>query len=327
MTLVLDTAVLGPTQRAEALHAAMLAAGVPADARPHDDGHLHARIEVWPLGNDGTTVMRRRSTGIRLTRSARHVRSAAPERFALTLVSAGAWSFAQGRTERCSRSREGELLLVDHAAPYEFRRPDVGTTIAVNCDRDLLELPMDVIVAAGRRLVPANPLHRTLSEHLGMLARQGAPPPVRTGTTIALVRALVATAGGDETRARAAWHDSLPARLSHYVQANLTDPELSPARIARVHHISLRHLYVAWSAGGPVGASSERSASGSTLARSIIGARLALARELLERPGARGTAIAEVGRACGFRDTTHFTHRFRDAYGASPRAWRGGERP
>jgi hypothetical protein len=118
MTLVLDTAVLGPSQRAEALHAAMLAAGVPADARPHDDGHLHARIEVWPLGSDGTSVMRRRSTGIRLTRSARQVRAAGSERFALTFVSAGAWSLTQGRTERRSRSGVGELRLVDHAAPY-----------------------------------------------------------------------------------------------------------------------------------------------------------------------------------------------------------------
>ena len=245
----------------------------------------------------------------------------APERLAVTLVSPGVWTFTQGRAEHHGRSRGGELLLVDHAAPYEFRRPDVGTTIAVNCDRDLLDLPADVVAAAGRRLGPAHPLHRTLCEHLVLLAARGPLPPLALGgpggATLALVRALVATAGGDEVRARAALHDSLPARLADYVQAHLTDPELSPAGIARAHHISLRHLYGTWFAG----------ASGPTPSRAIIAARLALARELLAADDRRATPIADVARACGFADATHFTHRFRDAYGMSPRAWRAGDRP
>jgi AraC-like DNA-binding protein len=48
---------------------------------------------------------------------------------------------------------------------------------------------------------------------------------------------------------------------------------------------------------------------------------LELARTQLASPAGRQRSIAATARACGFADASHFTRRFRQAYGAAPREW------
>ena len=57
-----------------------------------------------------------------------------------------------------------------------------------------------------------------------------------------------------------------------------------------------------------------------SVAQWIIRERLEVARR--ELAGPRTQPIATVARQCGFTDPTHFSRRFREAYGMSPREWR-----
>jgi AraC-like DNA-binding protein len=59
-----------------------------------------------------------------------------------------------------------------------------------------------------------------------------------------------------------------------------------------------------------------------SLTQWIIEQRLRGAHHELARADSRGRSIAMIARGWGFSDPTHFSHRFRDTYGVTPRDWR-----
>jgi AraC-like DNA-binding protein len=292
---------------------------VPAHLNLQDTFEVRAKLELWELGDGTTTLMRRHSTGLALSRTARQVRASAPERLALTLLSPGAWTYNHRRTDHTPAPGQHRLLLVNHADPYQYRRTDEGTTVAVNFDAARLDLPMAALSTAASSVVPQNPLHDLLRDHVHQLARLADTHPdaltVLDEVTIQLVRALVSIAIRDTHRVHESLERTLLFRIRHYIRANLADSTLTPERIARAHNISVRHLYQVWSA------------TQFTLSQWIIQQRLALARELLSDPQTRNATIAAIARRSGFRDPTHFTRRFRDAYGVTPREWRRAATP
>jgi AraC-like DNA-binding protein len=93
-----------------------------------------------------------------------------------------------------------------------------------------------------------------------------------------------------------------------YVDAHLTEHDLSPARIAAAINISPRYLY-------------KLCARHDLRPREwIIERRLRGARRELEGPGSR--TVATIARRWGFVDPAHFSGRFRHAYAMSPRECR-----
>jgi AraC-like DNA-binding protein len=313
MAVILDTSTLAPGERPEALTDAMAAASVPASTTPQPDEQLRARLEAWPLGPGGA-LFRRRSTGVRILPTARQIRENSADRIALTLISPGAWRFSQTRAEHAAPSSGGTLILVDHTAPYEFNRYDVGTTIAVNLDLAALDLPQDMVRAAVQRMNPRHPMHDVVSQQLRILVQRAEHDENSLHllhlATRQLAAALIADVAGETTRARTAYHDSLFARTQLYVALHAADPSLTPERISHAHHISLRQLHKTWQG------------TGSTIGQAIIRQRLIVGRQLLRDPSMASTTIAEISRRSGFADPTHFTHRFTEAFGDNPRHWR-----
>ncbi|MGJ6963124.1 helix-turn-helix domain-containing protein [Streptosporangium sp. G11] len=104
-------------------------------------------------------------------------------------------------------------------------------------------------------------------------------------------------------------------RVLAYIRAHLADPDLTPARIAAVHNISLRSLYRLCEEGGL------------SLEQWIIRRRLDGARRDLTAPEHAHRTIDAIARAWGFTSPAHFTRRFRHAYGTAPRAWRATAAP
>lgn len=108
---------------------------------------------------------------------------------------------------------------------------------------------------------------------------------------------------------------TLNLRIMRYIRANLRDRELSATRIAAVHGISVRHLYMLLAR------------SGVTLGDWIRSHRLEECRRELATSNAQYRTIAAIGHSWGFVDATHFSKVFKQAYGLSPRAWRDLHRP
>lgn len=103
---------------------------------------------------------------------------------------------------------------------------------------------------------------------------------------------------------------SLVARIMAYARRHLSDPDLGPERIAVEHAISKRQLYVVLGRAGI------------RLEQWLIGERLEAACRLLASPRHAALPVAAVAARCGFTSPSHFTRRFREAYGVTPSEWR-----
>jgi AraC-like DNA-binding protein len=132
--------------------------------------------------------------------------------------------------------------------------------------------------------------------------------------TTHLVRALIASAADDDRHTRSALADALLPRILAYVRQHLTDRDLTPASIARAHNISVRYLYKLCDSADV------------RLVEWIFEERLEGARRNLCAPDHPSQAIALIAHRWGFKDPSHFSSRFRRAYGVSPRELRGHSR-
>lgn len=316
MAVILDTDLLAPRDRADAVGHAMQQSGIPARVTHEPPPELiHARIKLWQLGG-GTTLMHREGSGVCLTRTPRQVRAVAPERFSVTVLGAGRWTYTAGREELQVQSVQPRILLTDQAAPYQFNRIGGGETFALGIEHAVLGLPVDMVRAAAYRIErsPILPLVREyilrLSGDLDGLPAGPALAMVGNAAT-ELARALVVSVAGDPDRQHLAITDSLPLRVSLYLGDHFREPDLTPSKVAAAHHISLRQLYKVWS-----------KYNDQPLGQWIMAQRLAAARGDLARPDASQRTISAVARRCGFVDTAHFARKFRQAYGISPREWR-----
>ncbi|MBP2327175.1 AraC-like DNA-binding protein [Kibdelosporangium banguiense] len=312
MPFVLNTADLPAKDRVEAVHAAMLQASAPCYVIHEDpDGDVHALMGVWDLGS--ANIFTNRASGIRLLRTAKQAKQDVEPVVALSVQ-----QLAHGRHEQLTVRqviRPGELMAVDLSAPYEFSWPGNGAAGCVQIPFEQLGLSVDIIRSAVGNL-RASPLYQLFANHVAHLSRDAdrlsADPgaAILGAATVELARALLISAARPDQHSNAVMHQTLLTRVRAYVRQHLTDPDLSPATIAAAHNVSLRYLYKICAQAG------------FSLEQWIIGERLHGAREELIRPGSRGRTIAMVARQWGFSDPTHFTRRFRSAYGVTPSEWR-----
>src|SRR4051794_27753887 len=243
--LLLDTDDVPRSDRVEAFRAAFSQASVPAWVEHLEPAaRVRARMHLWQFG--GGNLFSADSSGFRLVRTARHVRMEAPAILALAFQSRGVGRFAQFGSQRLVRS--ADLMISDLTAPYSFSWTGTGGSRAFQVPHDVLGLPVDVIRAAAPRL-PASPLHPVVLAHLRRLARSAdelaadaGAPALGTATT-QLVRALLVSVAGDRRWSGPVHADPLLTRVLAYARLHLADPGLGAESLARVHHVSVRHLY------------------------------------------------------------------------------------
>ncbi len=193
-----------------------------------------------------------------------------------------------GREERILGPRN--MLLADLASPYEYGWHGSGSSYAFQVDFGLLGLPMNAIRAAWPKLAssPIYPLVRDhivdLTTHAGQLAADPAADRLGAGT-VELMRALIVSAAKDEGLLSDVTDTSLAPRILAYVRQHLPETDLTPARIAAAHNVSVRYLYKLL----------ER--EGISLEQWIIEHRLQGARTDLAASAARRRTIAAVARS------------------------------
>ncbi|MFD9537567.1 helix-turn-helix domain-containing protein [Streptomyces sp. NPDC060010] len=312
MVLVLDTGAIPARERAEAVRAAMLTA-TPVCRLVHQDpaSPPRARIDLWHFG--GAFLWRHEGTGMRMTRTTAHIRRDAPEILAIALQEYG--HARRTQADHTLTLGRGDLLLSDLTAPYDYAWTGLGCAAALSIPYDRLGLPVDLVRRAAPKL-RASRLLPLVRDHLAGLTAQADMVSQDTQASalgeasITLVRALIASAAREDRHAAAALADTLPAQINAYIDHHLRDPELRPAAIAAAHHISLRQLYRLVQPPQ------------CTLEQWIVARRLAGARSDLAARQEHRRSITDIARSWGFRDPSHFTRRFRAAYGLTPREWR-----
>ncbi|GAA0453126.1 hypothetical protein Ade02nite_01250 [Paractinoplanes deccanensis] len=310
MAVVLDTTGLPWRERADALCAALSTAGALATVSAPPGSRC--RISSWALG-PGATLLQTVTDGHRMARTSRHLRSDDPEQISLGLPHSGSVRLAHRDTRRGDRL--GELQLVDLTSPYAFFVDGPSTNQAVILDYRALGLSVDTVRSAIPRL-ESSPLYPMVQRHLRDLpAVIDTMPPgpavsMVASATTDLIRALIASAAPHQDTSTAdAVNRTLFARLTAFIRAHQRDPDLSAARLAAAHAVSVRAVYAAFAG------------QGEQLAEWVIRGRLEGARADLARMPPTAGSVGRTAHAWGFKDARHFARRFRDAYRMSPTEW------
>jgi AraC-like DNA-binding protein len=305
VALLLDTRDVDPEERRDAVHDAYVRAEVPRQVDLLSQHGVDAtRIEGWMFGS--MKMFSPESPGIRVIRDARA--GSLEPMIAFCLQRQGVGQSTEGN--RCDPLMPGDLVMIGPTAPNEFLIS--GATIAVEFPFGEIGVTVETARTASTRL-SASPLFLLVGQHLlalhadaDLVAASTAAPEIGAATA-QLVRALIVSAAFDDRCTRSALTDALSPRVFAYVHQHLTDRDLTPVTIARAHHISVRYLYKLCDTAGV------------KLVDWIIAERLEGARRELAAPGQRTRTIALISRNWGFKDPSHFSSRFRNAYGISPR--------
>jgi AraC-like DNA-binding protein len=309
--LIVDTAALAARERADAVQALMSASASSSLVTFQEPGDVWARLNLVELGPG--RVFNTEAAGMTLRRSPRVARASEEHRLALAVPLHASVRLSTPREDRLVERRE--MFLVDLSEPYTFGWEDVGSSYAFQVDAERLGLRMDTVLDAVPRLA-ASPLYGLVRDHV-VGVTQGAAGLSADGdstsvglSTLDLMRALIVSAARGARLPADVAAETLVARVLAYTDAHLRDSELAPARIAAVHHVSLRQLYAALA---------EQQIS---LEQWIIRRRLERARSTLAESRAARRSIAAVSGEWGFSTPSFFVSRFRQTYGMTPQQWR-----
>lgn len=99
-------------------------------------------------------------------------------------------------------------------------------------------------------------------------------------------------------------------RICQSIETLLSDPDLSPARVAEEHGVSLRYMQKLFTA------------EGNSFSNYVRARRLERCRADLISPQHVQLSISEICFRWGFNSSAHFSRAFRDQYGTSPREYR-----
>lgn len=311
MVVILDTAAVPAPERFERVRAAMAETSASSVALPGGGHPVSARLDVWQLGD--SYLFRAATSPVRMSRSEVQARRDPVPLLALAVQERGeGW---QRQFTPLSRIHPGMLMGMDMTEAFEFSWSGQGASRALMMPLDQVDVPAGLLRHALPRLA-RSPLYDLVTNHIVELfdvADVLSADPVAAEvarSSVDLARALIVSLSPDAAARRDAAAQTLWARIREYVRQNLRDPDLDAAMVAAAHNISLRKLY------------SVCAAADTSLEQMIIRRRLEGVRAELALPAARTRSIESVARGWGFRNVSHFTRRFGQEFGLSPREWR-----
>jgi AraC-like DNA-binding protein len=284
-------------------------------SRPLED--MHSWTAAWELG--GLQFLQARGAGMRGVRTKREVDVSPAPAITLAYSVHGVTTGLRGGSAYVFRP--GELMLLDMTEPYDMVWEDGFSAFALQLTQAELGVTPDVASRAVRN-PQASPVYDLVRRHIGRTCAalpslpDSAGGPMLGGVTVALIRALVASAGARAADAAEVLQETLPVRIERWIMEHLGEPSLGAGQIAAAHFLSVRQLYNVWAAR-----------DGETLAGWIMSRRLERAARLLAAPASPAATITDVARRCGFADAAHFSRRFRGRYGITPRDWRALHKP
>ncbi|REE97354.1 helix-turn-helix domain-containing protein [Thermomonospora umbrina] len=215
----------------------------------------------------------------------------------------------------------GEIAVMEPSHPFNETVHGGHDRLMLSLPRHALGLSHDQVVSAlaGRALPTTNglgPLLMSLligmSDHDGR--RSAATAEYAAANALDLLSVflsdLLHTSAGRDDAARR----SVVLTAKAHIRRHLSDPDLSPPAVATACHVSVRLLQKLFAD------------QGMTVSGFIRRERLERCRRQLEDTTRTGASITEIAFHAGFRDSAHFSHTFKTAYGLSPRDHRAHHR-
>lgn len=217
--------------------------------------------------------------------------------------------------------RPGEFSLVDSTKPYLVDYcSDEWEQYSIRIPRDaLLPLLKAPNGATATRVSERNGgMAAVAVDFIKSLTRNASSIGDCSGNTTmqaSLIDLVALALGATDTAkegGRQTTRQALCNSIVNHIDANLSDPDISPSQVAQHFGISTRYLH------------KTLEESDKSFGRLLLERRLdACASELVHKPD---EAISSVGMRLGFNDLSHFSRTFRQRFGMSPRQYRQEER-
>lgn len=207
----------------------------------------------------------------------------------------------------------GDLLIWNSIRPMSFevkeRLRKISVTMPLARLRSWLPASWHSIESSLPHVAPGAEL---LSSMIGALSPAFLSGSLRDSEALteSVIGILINVLGIDRISEPTSLRGAQLLAVKEYIKANLADPELSPASIALAKRISLRYLHALFEH------------EGTTVQQHIIQERLIRCRRELESPLMAGRTITDIAFGWGFQNSTHFSRRFRSAFGATPQEYR-----
>lgn len=280
---------------------------VPVELTPTSDQTFHGTLEAADIGPLQITRITQSAISTEATWDTirRHGKR---DTLSVALALRGEIFIAQD--DRTSTQHAGDLVVLD-------RRPTIIEAYADNRAL-LIEVPrerLENVLGSTRRYTAltvgaAQASTSLAATFLNELVRTHDRLPSDTAARMAsigvdLIIASIAERLAQDTP-RTLQGTLIVQRAAAYIEANLGDTSLDPAKLASAVGVSLRYLQQLFQAH-------ERN-----IADWIWQRRLEVAAERLADPGSAHLSIGALAYGCGFINQAHFSRRFRDRYGLTP---------
>jgi AraC-like DNA-binding protein len=228
----------------------------------------------------------------------------------LTIRLEGRSTFTQG--DRAVAMEPGTVMFHDASRPLRFDFLDQTRSYVVSIPRRLVQSRMgDAEIA--RVMSSSAPATGMVVEFVRALTERAEEMDValHSGMANQLLDLVSLAFGADRAGASLSTpRSNALRRLKKEIEKRLGDARLSPSSAAEEAGMSVRY------------ANALLAEEGSSLERYIVQRRLDHCRRALMDPLQAHRMIGEIAFAWGFSDHSHFTRRFRDAYGMTPGACR-----
>lgn len=210
----------------------------------------------------------------------------------------------------------GDFTLCDSTRPYEiqFNGPNHMFVLGIP-DASLRRHLASPECLVAIRMPGSSGLSGLLSDflrHFWQVYQKGLDD-ASAGRVSRTILDLISSAYSVAPQARAD-RSSLAAahlvRILNYIEAHLTDPELTPTQIAEACRMTTRYLHHLFSE------------ENETVSRYIQRRRLEACARALACPAQRGRTVTSIAFDFGFNSPTHFGRVFRSRYGVTPREYR-----
>jgi AraC family transcriptional regulator, positive regulator of tynA and feaB len=289
--------------------------GVPLEQVRLDERPFHAKLEV---ANVGPLLLTRVSHGaLRSEATPDLIRRNGKEGTVVVIFKLAGLS-RRSQDDRSSVQRVGDFVVLDHR-PAAHESSDGSQTLFLELPREPMEAALGpsrlyTSLTVGRDLASTAlttqffhdliRVRHDLDAHAGARMAQIGTDLIVASIAERLAKEVPRTLQGTLVIQRAKAH----------VEANLCDPTLDPPQLAAAVGVSLRRLQELFH---------ER---GQHISDWIWHRRLDVASLRLSSPACAHLSIGMVAYEHGFTSQAHFSRRFKDRYGMSPREYRDAAR-
>jgi AraC family transcriptional activator of tynA and feaB len=317
MEQLFSTETVHPRDRFDYWHDVACRNLLKHDSRPECRLKFQAAIYAARLADLGLILFNNSPMGV--SRTPHQVARATSDELFVCRQMSGLLALEQNGREIAIEA--GDVTLIDPLIPYrgKFSRdsnllvlkvPRRALEARVGRTREMVLCPIKPSQAEGSLL---SSFAAMLPPHVGRISR--VVENLAKEHVLDLLAVSLTTAIGARTPRISSAHSFALMNVRAAIEARLTDPMLDVSAVAAAAGISVRYANVVLAR------------EGTSIMRLILARRLVRCQEALRDPSQAHRTLSEIAYGWGFSDMTHFSRRFRAAYGVLPSEYRSLTHP